>query len=118
MLQCLYDAGKYGKISLLDLLCEALNPEVWKSRVSDNCKKKTEDSAQRPSAECSLHTLRSRGYIAQALYKVRYACFYLLLYAMGEVYLVASHFNLLIWRIFCFEAYFTVNPTLDSFICN
>lgn len=34
--QCLYEAGKYSRIRLLDLYCEVLNPDLYPSRSSDS----------------------------------------------------------------------------------
>lgn len=36
MLQCLYEAGKCNKTQLLDLFCEALDPDTYNSLTSDN----------------------------------------------------------------------------------
>ena len=32
--QCLYEAGKYSRVQLLDLFCEALNPDLCPQRDS------------------------------------------------------------------------------------
>lgn len=36
MLQCLYEAGKCNKTQLLDLYCEALDPDTYNSLASDS----------------------------------------------------------------------------------
>ncbi|KAM1055080.1 hypothetical protein ACFX15_002268 [Malus domestica] len=33
---CLYEAGKFDKIQLLDLFCEVLDPDIYNSLASDN----------------------------------------------------------------------------------
>ncbi|PHT72560.1 hypothetical protein T459_23345 [Capsicum annuum] len=44
-LKCLHEAGRYHKVALLDLYLEALDPELYKSRLSnhdcDNAKDKS-----------------------------------------------------------------------------
>ncbi|KAF5738490.1 origin recognition complex subunit 3-like [Tripterygium wilfordii] len=52
--QCLYDAAKYGNIRLLDILCEALNPELYNSRGTDAQAESEKDSGRSPSNGCFM----------------------------------------------------------------
>lgn len=85
MLQCLYEAGKYHKISLLDLYCEALDPDLWETRASDfhsvldNNLKVPSNNQIMVGEQNNLHT---GGFICQAIRKVRYVmdvCFLLII---------------------------------------
>ncbi|XP_038720201.1 origin of replication complex subunit 3 [Tripterygium wilfordii] len=51
---CLYDAAKYGNIRLLDILCEALNPELYNSRGTDAQAESEKDSGRSPSNGCFM----------------------------------------------------------------
>ncbi|KAK7341189.1 hypothetical protein VNO80_24114 [Phaseolus coccineus] len=70
---CLYEAGKYSRVRLLDLFCEALNQDLYLSRGSD-CHvgdekycglSSTNDSCQQYSI------MQSGGFISQIVRKVR-----------------------------------------------
>ncbi|KAK2658426.1 hypothetical protein Ddye_004959 [Dipteronia dyeriana] len=71
---CLYEAGKYDKIRLLDLLCEALDPELHNFRTSDTHTKIEEDPRPFSSNYCchqQYPVFRKGGFIVRALRKVR-----------------------------------------------
>lgn len=74
LLQCLYEAGKYHKISLLDLYCEALDPDLYDSRGSD-LHLDLENNFRMPSNNQSVvgqhPNLHMGGFICQAIRKVR-----------------------------------------------
>ncbi|KAL9379503.1 hypothetical protein Peur_027985 [Populus x canadensis] len=71
---CLYEAGKCDKVTLLDLFCEALDPESFKSRAPDNDGGLENDSGV-SSSDCykhqQYHTTRNSGFICQAVRKLR-----------------------------------------------
>ncbi|PNT07287.1 hypothetical protein POPTR_013G077200v4 [Populus trichocarpa] len=71
---CLYEAGKCDKVTLLDLFCEALDPESFKSRAPDNGGGLENDSGV-SSSDCykhqQYHTTRNSGFICQAVRKLR-----------------------------------------------
>lgn len=71
---CLYEAGKCDKVTLLDLFCEALDPESFKSRAPDNGGGLENDS-EVSSSDCykhqQYHTTRNSGFICQAVRKLR-----------------------------------------------
>lgn len=73
--QSLYEAGKCHKITLLDLYCEALRPELYYSRGSDH-QLGLEKHFRVPSSDQSVHGQRSSlhkgSVIHQAISKVRY----------------------------------------------
>ena len=73
-LQCLYEAGKCDKVTLLDLFCEALDPESFKSRAPDNDGGLENDSGV-SSSDCNkhqqYHTTPNSGFICQAVRKLR-----------------------------------------------
>ncbi|KAL5837120.1 hypothetical protein ACOSQ3_014289 [Xanthoceras sorbifolium] len=73
MVLCLYEAGKYGKIGLLDLLCEALDPELYNFRTSDTRTKLEGDPSLISSNHCRKQypLFRKGGFISQAVWKVR-----------------------------------------------
>nr|KYP68128.1 Origin recognition complex subunit 3 [Cajanus cajan] len=71
--QCLYEAGKYSKVRLLDLFCEALCQDLYLSRVSD-ChvggeKDRGLSSTNDPCQQYSV--MQSGGFIGQIVRKVR-----------------------------------------------
>ena len=35
-IQCLYEAGRHGKVQLLDIFCEAINPDLHTQNDSNN----------------------------------------------------------------------------------
>ncbi|CAI8597431.1 unnamed protein product [Vicia faba] len=70
---CLYEAGKYSGVRLLDLFCEALNHVLYPSRDSV-CKKRDEKDhdlslTNDPCQQYSI--MQSGGYICQIVRKVR-----------------------------------------------
>ncbi|XP_020214135.1 origin of replication complex subunit 3 [Cajanus cajan] len=70
---CLYEAGKYSKVRLLDLFCEALCQDLYLSRVSD-ChvggeKDRGLSSTNDPCQQYSV--MQSGGFIGQIVRKVR-----------------------------------------------
>ncbi|KAJ6693685.1 hypothetical protein OIU85_004460 [Salix viminalis] len=71
---CLYEAGKCDKVTLLDLFCEALDPDSFKSRAPDNGGGLENDSGV-SSRDCykhqQYHTTRNSGFICQAVQKLR-----------------------------------------------
>lgn len=78
LLQCLYEAGKFHKIQLLDIFCEALDPDFLESRASDYISGEGKIFAKTSSANDRLldgenFTLKKGTFIAQAVHKIRYA---------------------------------------------
>lgn len=75
ILQCLYEAGKCNKIRLLDLLCEALDPDLYISRASHNHVELDKDSGLGMASDrCTRRkysTLQKGGVICQIVRKVR-----------------------------------------------
>ncbi|XP_015878379.3 origin of replication complex subunit 3 isoform X1 [Ziziphus jujuba] len=71
---CLYEAGKH-KIRLLDIFCEALDPEAYNSVASDNHtglgKGFGISTPSDPSMRQQCFTMRKGGFICQAIQKVR-----------------------------------------------
>ncbi|XAR54283.1 hypothetical protein NMG60_11029343 [Bertholletia excelsa] len=69
VVMCLYEAGKSRKISLLDLYCEALNPELYHSRDSErHFGLETDDGI--PSTDGPAHEwLQNCGSISQLIHK-------------------------------------------------
>lgn len=72
-LQCLYEAGKYSGVRLLDLFCEALNQVLYPSRDSVCSKRDEKDhglsSTNDPCQQYSI--MQSGGSICQIVRKVR-----------------------------------------------
>ncbi|KAG6714539.1 hypothetical protein I3842_05G207000 [Carya illinoinensis] len=72
---CLYEAGKYNKIRLLDLLCEALNPDLYTSRASnDHVVLEKDVGVPMATDRCirrKYSTLRKGGFVGQIVRKVR-----------------------------------------------
>ncbi|KAK1366324.1 Origin recognition complex subunit 3 [Heracleum sosnowskyi] len=72
VLLCLYEAGKYHKLSLLDLYYEALDPDLWETRasdlhsVSDNSLKVPANNQIMVGEQNNLHM---GGFICQAIRK-------------------------------------------------
>ncbi|XP_023534343.1 origin of replication complex subunit 3 isoform X1 [Cucurbita pepo subsp. pepo] len=74
VVQCLYQVGKYGKVQLLDLLCEALDPQLFKPITSENSSRLQQGKGMSFSSSCELQyqfSSRKDGYIYQAIRKVR-----------------------------------------------
>ena len=75
ILQCLYEAGKCNKIRLLDLLCEALDPDLYISRASNNHVELDKDSGLGMASDrCKRRkysTFQKGGIICQIVRKVR-----------------------------------------------
>ncbi|KAK0593294.1 hypothetical protein LWI29_034421 [Acer saccharum] len=72
-IDCLYEAGKYDKIRLLDLLCEALDPELHNFRTSDTHTKIEEDPCPFSSnyrCHQQYPVFRKGGFIGWALRKI------------------------------------------------
>lgn len=72
-LQCLYEAGKYNRVRLLDLFCEALNQDLYPSRDS-GCHVRDEkvrglSMTNDPCRQYSI--MQSSGFIGQIAHKVR-----------------------------------------------
>ncbi|KAE8077518.1 hypothetical protein FH972_016076 [Carpinus fangiana] len=72
---CLYEAGKCNKIRLLDLLCEALDPDLYISRASNNLVELDKDSGLGMASDrCKRRkysTFQKGGIICQIVRKVR-----------------------------------------------
>ncbi|TKY67900.1 Origin of replication complex subunit 3 [Spatholobus suberectus] len=70
---CLYEAGKYSRVRLLDLLCEALNQDLYLSRDSDchvgDEKDRALSSNNDPCQQYSI--MQSGGFIGQIVRKMR-----------------------------------------------
>ncbi|KAK4860318.1 hypothetical protein QYF36_021208 [Acer negundo] len=74
MVLCLYEAGKYDKIRLLDLLCEALDPELYNFRTIDTRTELEDDPSPFSSnyrCRQQYPVFRKGGFISQAVRKVR-----------------------------------------------
>jgi len=73
LVQCLYEAGKYSGVRLLDLFCEVLNQDLYPLRDSD-CHVGGEKYCGLPSANdpCQQYSImQSGGFICQIARKVR-----------------------------------------------
>lgn len=74
-LQCLYEAGKCDELHLLDLLCEALDPEFYASRVPGSFTQETGHTKVSSPNDRFTHqhnfTMKKGGFISQAMRKVR-----------------------------------------------
>ncbi|XP_030469117.1 origin of replication complex subunit 3 [Syzygium oleosum] len=72
---CLYEAGKCDELHLLDLLCEALNPEFYASRVPGSFAQETGHTKASSPNDCFTHqhnfTMKKGGFISRAMRKVR-----------------------------------------------
>lgn len=71
--QCLYEAGKYSKVQLLDLLCEALNKDLYPLRDS-SCQEGDEkdNGVSLTNEPCQQYSImQSNGFICQIGRKVR-----------------------------------------------
>lgn len=63
LLQCLYEVGKYRKITLLDLYCEVLEPEPRNSSATDHMRLAKDNTI-------SMHNHRSLGFLQNEGYVV------------------------------------------------
>lgn len=73
-LQCLYQVGKFSKVQLLDLLCEALDPQLLKPITSENSSRLQQEKGTSFSSSYELQyqfSSRKDGYIYQVIRKVR-----------------------------------------------
>lgn len=72
---CLYEAGKGNEFHVLDLLCEALDPEFYASRAPGSFTQETGHTKASSPNDCFTHqhkfTMRKNGFISQAMRKVR-----------------------------------------------
>ncbi|XP_038906703.1 origin of replication complex subunit 3 isoform X2 [Benincasa hispida] len=71
---CLYQVGKFGKVQLLDLLCEALDPQLFKPITSENSSRLQQEKGTSLSSSYELQyqfSSRKDGYIYQVIRKVR-----------------------------------------------
>ncbi|XP_054789583.1 origin of replication complex subunit 3-like [Prosopis cineraria] len=69
---CLHEAGKYNRIRLLDLFCEALNSDLFPSRASDCQVSNKNDCGLSSSSsyqQCAI--IQKDGFISQIVRKVR-----------------------------------------------
>ncbi|XP_024031743.1 origin of replication complex subunit 3 [Morus notabilis] len=73
VVMCLYEAGKYNKVQLLDLLCEALDPDFYNSMASKNQTRSGKGFEISSSSDHFMArlNLRKGGPIHQAIQKVR-----------------------------------------------
>lgn len=73
MPQCLYEAGKYNKVQLLDLFCEALDPDLYNSMASENQTRSGKGFEGSSSSDhfMARQNLRKGGSIHKAIQKVR-----------------------------------------------
>lgn len=71
--QCLYEAGKYNKVQLLDLFCEALDPDLYNSMASENQTRSGKGFEVSSSSDhfMARQNLRKGGPIHKAIQKVR-----------------------------------------------
>ena len=75
IIQCLYEAGRRGKVQLLDIFCEAINPDLRTQKDSNIELLMSEVTSGNRS---SGNSDPGRRFIAQALDTVRYddrSCF-------------------------------------------
>lgn len=71
---CLYQVGKFSKVQLLDLLCEALDPQLLKPITSENSSRLQQEKGTSFSSSYELQyqfSSRKDGYIYQVIRKVR-----------------------------------------------
>ncbi|CAK9178747.1 unnamed protein product, partial [Ilex paraguariensis] len=71
---CLYEAGKYHKITMLDIYCEALDPELYNPRASHHHTALDKDLRMTSSDQCvcgQYPSLCKGGIICQAIRRVR-----------------------------------------------
>lgn len=70
-----YEAGKGDEFHLLDLLCEALDPEFYASRAPGSFTQETGHTKASSPNDCFTHqhkfTMRKNGFISQVMRKVR-----------------------------------------------
>ncbi|XP_022159470.1 origin of replication complex subunit 3 isoform X2 [Momordica charantia] len=74
VLLCLYEVGKFGKVQLLDLLCEALDPQLFRPITSENSRILQQGQGISSSSSCEVQyqfSSRKDGYICQAIGKLR-----------------------------------------------
>ncbi|CAM8965297.1 unnamed protein product [Rhodiola kirilowii] len=73
MLMCLHEAGKTENIQLLDLFCEALDPELHKSLAGDKTLNLEREFGAKMSDDHCLyqHSFRKSGFIHQTVNRVR-----------------------------------------------
>ncbi|XP_020529006.1 origin of replication complex subunit 3 isoform X1 [Amborella trichopoda] len=76
VVMCLFEVGKYGKIQLLDIFCEALDPSLPNCKALKRCLEEGKDHRQPLRRDAILRdseSLNSREgtFIAQAVRKVR-----------------------------------------------
>ena len=79
-LQCLYEAGNCNKIRLLDLLCEALDPDLYTSKASNNVVLENDCGLPITSDRFmrrKYSTSQKGGLISQIIRKVRYKHVYI-----------------------------------------
>ena len=69
IIQCLYEAGRHGKVQLLDIFCEAINPDLRTQKDSNIELLMSEVTSGNLS---SGNPGPGRRFIAQALDTVRY----------------------------------------------
>ncbi|KAI3473995.1 hypothetical protein Pfo_028783 [Paulownia fortunei] len=67
---CLYEVGKYRKITLLDLYCETLEPEPRNSSASDH-RQLAKDKTISSHSHHLIGSLQNEGYVAWAFQIVR-----------------------------------------------
>lgn len=68
-MQCFYEAGKYDKIRLLDILCEALDPGLYNTHMEQRNGPGLESSNHRCHQQYPMY--RKGGSIYQVVRKVR-----------------------------------------------
>ncbi|KAJ8628911.1 hypothetical protein MRB53_022234 [Persea americana] len=76
VVMCLYEAGKFHKIQLLDIFCEVLDPDFLELRASDYISGEGKNFAKTSSTNDRLldgenFTLKKGTFTAQAVHKIR-----------------------------------------------
>ncbi|KAJ1266418.1 hypothetical protein BS78_08G149500 [Paspalum vaginatum] len=69
VLLCLYEVGRYDKVQLLDIFCEAINPDVQTENASNSCmfvSKVTRENL------LGVKSGSGKGFIAQVMDTIRY----------------------------------------------
>jgi hypothetical protein len=66
VVQCLYEAGRHDKVQILDIFCEAINPDLQNASNRDLFSKTNSESLS------GANLGSGRGFIDQAINTVRY----------------------------------------------
>lgn len=91
LLQCLYEAGKFHKMQLLDIFCEALDPDFSELRASNYISGEgiffsKPSSADHRMLDGENSSLKKGTFIAQAIHRIRYVITDFLAYVQYQVH--------------------------------